>query len=277
MDIHCLQNLSALNMEFLEVGNIKLDDEWVACGISSPFTRIYMVTDGVGYLRHNGNVIRMTPGNVYVIPAGFCFSYDCEPGFTKIYFHISLRLPSGYDVFDGIERILCFNDPNGIVMIKQNFSADSVLKALRIISYMSTLICRCLETKPDTEIEQYSENLKKTLAYIDNNLSCSITVTKLADAMLIPVSRIRKLFRDELGMSVGKYIDDCVLRAAEREIRETTRPIHDISDSLGYCDQFYFSRCFSQKFGMSPRQYRKIHLSQRDTLDLSSSSMSDAE
>ena len=261
MNGQCLQNLSALNMEFIDAGDAKLTQRWTAEGISSPFTRICMVTDGTGYLRLNNTVIPMNPGNVYVIPAGLTFSYDCACGFSRIYFHLSLRQLGGYDVFDGMDRILTFNDPKGIVMVKQNFSADSVSKALRIVSYLSTLICRCLEQRADKELPSCSEQVTRVLEYIESNLSCSLTVAKIAADLMISPQRIRKAFRDELGLSVGKYIDDCVLRNAEREVRESSCSIYEISERLGYCDQFYFSRCFSQRFGMSPRQYRKIHLS----------------
>ena len=35
--------------------------------------------------------------------------------------------------------------------------------------------------------------------------------------------------------------------------------ISRISERYGFCDQFYFSRRFKEKFGVTPQKYRKMN------------------
>jgi AraC-like DNA-binding protein len=44
---------------------------------------------------------------------------------------------------------------------------------------------------------------------------------------------------------------------AGQMLKNTNLTVAQVSEHLGYSEQFYFSRCFKQSFGMSPREYRK--------------------
>jgi AraC-like DNA-binding protein len=57
-------------------------------------------------------------------------------------------------------------------------------------------------------------------------------------------------------MSVNEYICNTIL--AETELILSTRNISilELSHKFGFSDQFYFSRKFKEKFGVSPREYR---------------------
>ena len=92
------------------------------------------------------------------------------------------------------------------------------------------------------------------------NISADLSMEKIAKALSTSSEKLRKTFRSETGISIGKYIDNRVMHKAELMVREDRYSIKEISDILGFCDQFYFSRCFTRKFGISPRTYRKENL-----------------
>ena len=251
------ENLSLVNMEILTFDDIVLTPDWHAENVNSPFTRIYLVTDGVGYLRCNSEITKMTAGNVYIIPSGTPFSHSCENGFSKIFFHISLKQPNGYDAFSQFDRTLSFHDPEGIASIRQSFEADTVTKIIKIKAYLYDLVCRCLTLSDDLKVSHHSDKLKKILSVIEQNLSMQLSVEKIAEALYISPVTVHKIFKKEMGVPIGKYIDDYVMFQAEYEVRQGTLPLREISEKLGFCDQFYFSRRFTQKYGMAPLKYRK--------------------
>lgn len=254
-----LQSLNSLNMEILEVDKIELEDWWSENGICSPYTRIYIPTRGTGYVRIGVNKITLTPGYVYVIPAGVTFSYWREDGFEKIYYHISLRRTGGYDFLENTKDIFVFSLDDRIKEIFNCFPIDSVSKVTKTKSILFSIVNRCFEECGDLDIDKYSDRICEAIAYITKHLHSGLNVEKLADELFISPSKLRKIFKDEMGISIGKYIDDAVLVATEKDVRLDTMPIHEISEKYKFCDQFYFSRCFTKKFGISPRQYRKIH------------------
>lgn len=250
-------NLLMINMEILSFDKIQLNHEWRGENVNSPYTRIYMITKGIGYLCYGTEKLQMKEGYVYVVPARLPFSYYCEDGFSKIFFHISLQQPNGYDVFDRFNRCLFFLDPEGVASIKRCFEADSVKKIMEIKAYLHTVVCRCMLHEDEIKLSRYSEKVKAIQKVIEKNVSVNLTVEKIAKQLFISPATVHKIFRVEMGIPIGKYIDDYIMFIAEYEVRQGNLSIREISEKLEFCDQFYFSRCFSKNFGMSPMQYRK--------------------
>ncbi len=257
MDHRKLYNLSKLNMDILYMDKVVLTQRWKASDISSSFTRIYVVTDGVGWLKYGGNVLQMTPGNIYVVPAGLTFSYGCEDGFSKIFFHVSVRHPGEYDILHGLNRCIAFPGPDGVELIKSNFDFDTIAKITQTKAYLYDLIYKCASVKENISVRKYSDYVAEIMKYVDKNLSANLTVEKIAGDIFTSPGKLRKTFRDETGIPIGKYIDDQVMFTAELDVCNGELSIKSISDRLGFCDQFYFSRCFSKKYGISPANYRK--------------------
>ena len=252
-------NLESINMEILEAGETTLGTWWKTNNICSPFTRIYVVTGGTGYLDFDGQTITMTKNNIYVIPAGFTFSYHCESGFSKIYFHISLRQQNGYDIFEKINQCFTFSDSTLASSIKQNFSTDSLTKVIEIKSYLFSIVHQCLSQKKVIKNSHYSDLILETISYITQNLSAQLSVNEIATALMISPVKLRKAFKRELKVPIGKYIDNLIMVTAENKVRQGTSSISQISEELGFSDQFYFSRCFAKKFHMPPLKYRKVN------------------
>lgn len=69
---------------------------------------------------------------------------------------------------------------------------------------------------------------------------------------------LAKLFKAAFGVTPNKYVQSIRLREAKRLLRESALSVEDIAVETGYADLHYFSRLFSQKEGLSPREYRSL-------------------
>ena len=45
----------------------------------------------------------------------------------------------------------------------------------------------------------------------------------------------------------------------KKQVINDDRPLYLVSQELGFCDEFYFSRFFTKMTNMSPSQYREIN------------------
>ena len=91
--------------------------------------------------------------------------------------------------------------------------------------------------------------------YVRENLA-TVTVADLCDALQIKERTLRNQFYQIWGHGPKCFIANIRLSAAQQMLETTTMTVADISTQLGYSSQFYFSRTFRQKYGLSPQQYR---------------------
>ena len=73
----------------------------------------------------------------------------------------------------------------------------------------------------------------------------------------VRLSNRYKRFKAELSKPVGEYVNDTIMFEAGQLLLKTNLSILAISEKYGFSDQFYFSRRFKEKFGVSPMKYRK--------------------
>lgn len=67
----------------------------------------------------------------------------------------------------------------------------------------------------------------------------------------------RKKFRTALGYSPGRFHLDSRIDRAAALLHQGRHTIKEIAAQLGFCDEFYFSRCFKRRFGHAPKEFRR--------------------
>jgi len=107
--------IESLNLLMLNVGYAEHNADWNWKGVSSPFTRIYYVTEGEAKIMFKTNIdntgapihgksgITLTPGHLYIIPAHIMHDYECSGKFCHYYLHVYEGYKSETNVFDVYE------------------------------------------------------------------------------------------------------------------------------------------------------------------------------
>lgn len=256
------RGLDKLEIEISRSGYAHLDKMWNRTNVEDPFSRLYYIKNGTGHLKCNGKTISLKAGMVYLIPAGTEFSYWCEEDeeLEKVYFHISLVSVEHYDLFTQVSGI--FSLPINEVGAEEVFASygkDRYWNMMQIKTILyRTVTCFFEECgMKRTSVKTYSETVRRAMRYIQRNLSIRLKTEEVARNLFISESTIRKVFKAETGMTVGDYIDELIFLKAKRMLTKKGTSLKDISVKLGFCDQFYFSRRFKEKYGITPSQYRR--------------------
>lgn len=251
--------VNSLRLELLLSGYVSTGPEWQGKDLCAPFSRLYAVDGGEGILECGGQKTVMKPGNVYLIPTGCQLSFACPEKLSKLYFHLCLRKEDGYDLLQQMGRIGVMQLPDGwIDALKKHQSSRTLSDALLLKQYLYQLIGMFAEKYAvgQETITSFSVHVARSLTYIRKNLSARLNVAELAEHCFVSRRHLTELFRRELGVTPGRYIDDQLTIAAQRRLIQTQDSVGKISEDLGFCDQFYFCRKFKQAVGLTPIQYR---------------------
>ena len=248
-----------LQMEIIYGAFVQLDQRWKRERVCDAYTRLYFVQSGDGYLRMNGQEIKLEPGYLYIIPAGCRFDYGCTH-LSKLFFHLMLKAIEGIDLLSAIQGICKLPMDDGEIerLLKWCISDDYAdILQLKTYLYQRISACMRLHTTQKIPVRKYSEHVVRAVAYIQENLRLNLSITEMAQVLFVSESKLRKDFRNEIGMSIGKYMDNLVFLRAKQLLTDKTLSIGQISQRLGFCDQFYFSRRFKEIFQQTPSEYRE--------------------
>lgn len=97
----------------------------------------------------------------------------------------------------------------------------------------------------------------KAIDFIENNFQNNIYIQQLAELSFMSVRNFQRVFKEATGLSPNSYLLDKRIQYSSKLLSETDSAIYDISERVGITDWYYFSKAFKNKFGISPRKYRK--------------------
>ena len=84
----------------------------------------------------------------------------------------------------------------------------------------------------------------------------TVSIAALAAAVDLGLSRLRHLFRKEVGVGLAGLLLNARLDKTAELLRTTHRRISDIAYDLGFSDSGLFDKRFHRRFGMTPTTYR---------------------
>ena len=238
-------------------GIVKTDDTWKQAPLHAPFSRLYFVTGGAGELYTEHESIQLEPGYVYLGPCGLKYGFRGADSVEKLFFHINLCAGNGADAFAHHLHLARLPYPvSKTEQLKKWYLSEDPLQHLLVKSELYGVVSEFLRLSANGE-PHTSKPVADAISYIRAHLTASLTVQETAAAALCSRSKLATLFRAEIHQSVAQYIEELLMSEAQTMLLYGDHSIGEISDRLGFCDQFYFSRCFRKRFGISPKQYRK--------------------
>ena len=254
-----IKRINYLELAVYYFGSANLDPRWHGENSALPMNRLYFPRAGEAYIGVDGQKFAMEPGYAYLVPAQTPMDYNCPRSMEKLYVHFNLFRPDRYDALDGLNQIyrIPFTAERYLELV-QTASRGTIADTMRVKNIFYGILAQFQESYNiiSEHIPIYSKTVLNTIAYVQENLSANLRLDDLAKYNFVSRSTLTEVFRKEVGISLGKYIDDQLIANAQRQLSQTTNSIGEISNSLGYSNQCYFSRRFKQMCGMTPQLYR---------------------
>lgn len=156
----------------------------------------------------------------------------------------------------------CFSDM--MVACKLKRGADIRLQGILYL-FLSELI----ENHTDTSANKNSpkeEYLRKAVGYIVKNYSRNMSINELSSYVGLNRSYFSTIFTDKMRLSPQAYLVKYRMDKACELMNNENLSISDIARSVGYEDQLGFSKMFKKVKGVSPKNYRKAVLEEKERL-----------
>ena len=115
---------------------------------------------------------------------------------------------------------------------------------------------------PNTKLTDNLDDsrLQNVFRYIADHLEKEITPAELAAIAHLSLSHFHALFQGLVGQTPMNYIKRTRINKAQKLLVMSNGSVKEIASSLGFKNANHFSREFTKDLGVSPIEYRKLHM-----------------
>jgi AraC-like DNA-binding protein len=147
--------------------------------------------------------------------------------------------------------------------IVQSYRRGLPTDPLSVAYHLSLLLARLLEAGPVPEERRPKVNaadardiiVQKINTYVRQNLKKAPSLEELAEKLGYSASRLRTVFRDKLGVTLGLYIRESRLAEAARLLLTSDLTVSEVARDTGFTSLNAFSRAFAAYYKIAPKSY----------------------
>lgn len=111
--------------------------------------------------------------------------------------------------------------------------------------------------------EKNNKHVKTMIDMIENESGDQISLAMVADKLNLNPSYLGKIFKDCTGHTFVEYLTAVRMEKSKRMLLQTDMKVKEICNMLGYSQVNYFIKLFRETTGLTPGEYRKIHIPER--------------
>lgn len=240
--------------------------------------QLVFVLNGCGVTLADGVRSQYRPPALVLTPAGTVHGFEFEPGTSGYVISISDQLLRELIRQDtGVEAL--FSRPLTLELRRELLRATDLARSVSMLAreylredaghriamqgclqVLLGNVLRFVDDLPsaaDPAAGQRRSLLARFVGMIERRYRNSQSVPHYAAALGVSQSRLRSLCLALTGQSPIQLIHARVLLEAKRQLHYTDSAIGEIAASLGFEDAAYFTRFFSRRVGISPREFRR--------------------
>lgn len=214
------------------------------------------------YIYHFGNhTMTAEEGSVVYVPEGACYIYEIDADWVECW-QIEFRVTEGAETLRlfSDEPVIAFADCPTVIQDALRQIVTLFPNVSRSAGYMlQSELYQILSVLTQTLERESGEGsrVSKAIGYIRNNCAESVSAAQLAELCGLSVSHMRKLFKEETGLTPVQFRNRQRIAEAQRILACGSMTISEIAYSLGFENVYEFSKLFKRETGMSPRDYKK--------------------
>lgn len=101
------------------------------------------------------------------------------------------------------------------------------------------------------------KGIEDLILYLNTNYMNKITIEDLGKKFHVNRTTLNKTFNETTGMPVKAYLIKLRLHLASQILEDTTVPVSEVINRVGFNDPVHFSRIFKKTYGYTPTEYRQ--------------------
>lgn len=264
---------------------------WKFKEVISPFSRLYLITEGEGWVYYNNQEFHLTSGKLFLIPKFTFHSYKCNETMGHFYLcfldeivdnigmydlfqfnYLVDARPEDFNLFKRLNELnpgrrivnpdpATYDNQNTVLSFSQRMNNQNFSEFIESQGIMLQLTSRfiaenSIEKTPNL---QSKAKLSKVYHYIDQNLYKKITLSDLSAQIFLSDDYFSKIFNEIMGVRPMEYVNRKRIERAQMLLVTTNLSICQVAEKVGITNYSYFSTMFKKYTLTTPEGYQKLH------------------
>lgn len=233
---------------------------------NDPFSRLYWIRSGMAWTRHHGQQYTLEPGKLFIVPANTISYFGCPRKMHLEWVHFNATVAGSVDLFTVIDipyavPVESSQETQHLMSRLQadlaNNTPEDEGQRLRMDGTLRILLSEFFRQGATSRTGKHIARLHPALAYIHKNYARRITLGELAACVHLHPTYFSNLFSRLMGKPPLEHLLCYRIRISQIQIESTSKSMQEIAQDVGFCDVYYFSRCFKRVTGMTPGEFRE--------------------
>lgn len=233
------------------------------------YYNLHIVLGGKGYLHTDSMTYELTRGQGFLYGPGLRQSYHsdaADPWDIRWVHFYGIRLEELLDG-KGLDEPWLFDlsDPSPIeplieklLLLGRAYEVDDEYAAAGALYELLTRI-QTTASQLNVSVHQAADKIRAAANYVRSHCSQPFTLEQAAAIAGYSPHYFSRRFNRTFGMSFSDFLLESRIVQAKRLLASTSLSIKLIALETGFSQTSYFSKCFREKEGMTPMQFREIH------------------
>jgi len=217
-------------------------------GHSHHYSQLVMPLKGVINIELDGFQGKVSPGECVIIHSNVVHHFTAEENARFVVADLN-TLPQNlqqsevpvFSISDSLNRYLGFIEQQLQQQVNQQ------LEQLMLQTFLLLL-------EQQTLIRQLDNRIRAAQFYLTEHLADDLSIDHLAKIACLSPTQFKKLFRQQMSMTVMQYLRQQRMERARALLVNTDCPVQLVAEQVGYLDASAFSRRFSEYFGLKPSE-----------------------
>ena len=168
----------------------------------------------------------------------------------------------------------CMEERNGLIHLRNHSWCQSAFPILDMLKEgnrgeycvwktieLLYLLCQCGPI-PDPGAcsvpvnDRMARRIEDMRTYMEQHLHEKLTISSVCSQFYLSPTSFKKYFRRIYGQPVHRWLQQCRMEQAARQLRSSDLTVLQIAQGVGYDGLSQFNAIFKRYFGCTPRQYR---------------------
>ena len=229
--------------------------------------QINYITSGKGIYTSGGNTYHVKAGSILLLFPGIKHTYHplIDTGWHNYWVRFNGSFFSSLMIKDVLSPKKVFFEPglHDSIMSIYNLILEEVtnmrpLYQLRLCAAIISLVVEVLDRERNKTIPTYYETIvEKAKFLMEQNIFNSLNINTLEKQLGINPVHFQRYFKLSTSMSPYNYYINKKIMKAKSLLGEMNVSVKEAANQLGFDDEFYFSRLFKKKTGITPSKWKK--------------------